>query len=91
MAAITTLLLGKSLLFLTFWAATIHFSAIQVILKKQTAAVALTRSWFNRSSTAGDWTFENSFTVTAPIFSLEGFLAFLTSLNGHCLLQYYYL
>ena len=88
MAAKTTLLFGKPLFFLTFGAAAIHFSTAQVVFKKQAAAVAFTRAWFNRSATTGDWTFKDGFAVTTPVFSLERFLTFLTSFNSHHSLQY---
>jgi len=83
MAAKTALLFGKSLLFFTLWAAAIHFSAVQIVLKKQAATMAFRRSGFNCRSTARDWALEDGFAVTAPEFSLERFLALLTSLNGH--------
>ncbi|MDA3903520.1 MAG: hypothetical protein PF441_08755 [Desulfuromusa sp.] len=83
MAAKTALLLGKSLLFFTLWAAAIHFSAVQIVLKKQTATLAFRCSWFNRRSTARDWALKDGFAVTTPVFSFERFLALLTSLNGH--------
>ena len=88
MAAEATLLFGKSLFFLTLGATTVHFSIAQIVFKKQATAGAFARSRLNCSATAGDWTFKDGFAVTTPIFSLERFLTFLTSFNGHHSLQY---
>lgn len=87
MATETTLLFGKPLFFLTFRTAAIHFSTTQIIFKKQTTARTLFCPGLNRSTTAGEWAFKDSPTVTAPVLPLKGFLAYQTSFCGHYLLQ----
>jgi len=72
----TALLFRKTLLFFAFGAAPIHFAIAQIIRKEQTAARAFTgaRS-MDRRFAAGDWAFEDIFTVLAPIFAFKRLFA----------------
>jgi hypothetical protein len=85
----TALLLRKPLLFFALRTTAIHFSTVQVILKEKTTTGTFTCSRLNCCPTSGNWTLKDSFTVTAPELPLQGFLALLTSFNGHLSLQHF--
>jgi hypothetical protein len=63
------------LFLLTFGTTPIHFSIFQIVFEKQTTTGAFAGPRFYACFTAGNWAFENGFTIIAPVFSLERFPA----------------